>query len=84
MLGFSQAARLAASLLFQKRLGGIRLVGGYGELIFRFAVLFAGRDPMISVDVDAMMSVSSAALSLPTIHIHGLQMLEYHRKLLER
>lgn len=71
MLGFSQAARSAASLLFQERLGGTRLVEVYGEIIFRFAVLFAGRGPMISVHVDAIMSVSSAVLSLPTIHIHG-------------
>ncbi|RAK90551.1 hypothetical protein BO79DRAFT_253334 [Aspergillus costaricaensis CBS 115574] len=86
VLGFSQAARLAASLLFQEQLRGTGLVRGYGEIIFRFAVLFARRDPIISVDADAMMSVSSADLSVPTIHIHGLQDpgLEYHRGLLER
>lgn len=84
--GFSHAARLAASLLFQKQLRGTGLVGGYGESIFRFAILFSRRDPMISVDADAILSVSSAVLSLPTIHIHGLQDpgLEYHRELLER
>lgn len=61
LLGFSQGAKLAASLLFrqqqqqqQKRLlggsGSIRTTSGRRRVNFKFAVLLAGRGPLVSLD----------------------------------
>ncbi|PYH98418.1 hypothetical protein BO71DRAFT_395217 [Aspergillus ellipticus CBS 707.79] len=93
VLGFSQGARLAASLLLQHQLGGTGR--DEDEVDFRFAVLIAGRGPIIPLGLGLGLglgadptgtSIAALSLSLPTIHIHGLQDpgLTYHRELLER
>ena len=97
LLGFSQGAKVAASILYrQQRCGGSS---------FRFAVLFAGRGPLVWLMpelplppglVDAATPATLLApawlpqgsdehiLSLPTIHVHGLKDpgLDRHRDLL--
>ena len=97
LLGFSQGAKVAASILYrQQRCGGSS---------FRFAVLFAGRGPLVwlmpeiplppgLVDAATPSTLPAPAwlpqgsdehiLWLPTIHVHGLNDagLDSHRDLL--
>ncbi|KAL4790394.1 serine hydrolase-domain-containing protein [Aspergillus venezuelensis] len=88
LLGFSQGAKMAASLLLQQQ-NDRRSQDDY-----RFAVLFAGRAPMVSLSSLPHNELSLSgfdvgdygpALHLPTIHVHGLQDpgLPLHRDLLE-
>ena len=94
LLGFSQGAKLAASLLlreqYQKDLAGLSYQSSYRPSKcpkFRFAVLLAGRGPLVSLipDFQALFGreedVQEAILRLPTVHVHGLQDegLEFHR-----
>ncbi|KAJ5675033.1 uncharacterized protein N7477_004967 [Penicillium maclennaniae] len=97
LLGFSQGAKVAASILYrQQRCGMTR---------FRFAVLFAGRGPLVWLmpDLPQPHGLVDAAtpfthtppawltrgsdehmLRLPTIHVHGMRDpgLDQHRDLL--
>ncbi|KAL6233346.1 hypothetical protein BDW75DRAFT_242146 [Aspergillus navahoensis] len=83
LLGFSQGARIAASLLLdqqiQKGQKGISITG----IDCRFAILLAGRGPLLSLDCGL---VNQPPLVLPTVHVHGLQDpgLEIHRELFLR
>jgi predicted esterase len=87
LLGFSQGAKLAASLLYDQQ---IRVEKeGAAETDYKFAVLLAGRSPLVSfcehsrgeaTITPAQMSegwffdgVSPHILRLPTLHVHGLQ-----------
>lgn len=97
LIGFSQGAKVAASLLYRQQM--------CGGSAFRFAVLFAGRGPLVWLMpelqlphglADAAMPSTLYApawlrqhsdehiLWLPTIHIHGLRDpgLDWHRDLL--
>ncbi|THV70252.1 hypothetical protein D6D28_05290 [Aureobasidium pullulans] len=87
VLGFSQGAKVAASLLFHQQQNL-----GFGEMVFgrdlNFGLLHAGRGPFLSFassryghNVEL-----SDLLSIPTIHVHGLQDpgLDLHRNLLEQ
>ncbi|KAH7056942.1 serine hydrolase-domain-containing protein [Macrophomina phaseolina] len=88
VLGFSQGAKLAASLLLlEQRLREhphlhARLPAGGRLPPFRFAVLIAGRPPV--VDLLPPAEAQPALLHLPTIHVHGLldPGLRLHRQLL--
>lgn len=95
LLGFSQGAKLAASILYSQQKGCIRTN-------YRFALLLAGRGPLVWLHpgtptppglVDAAQPTLSlrepdtaveSVLQVPTIHVHGLKDpgLEQHRKLL--
>ena len=89
LLGFSQGAKIAASLLYDQQ---IRMQEqGFAETNFKFAVLLAGRGPLVSfcdysndeaMDRAGGMSldrnelpegVSPHVLRLPTVHVHGLK-----------
>ncbi|KAF7156254.1 hypothetical protein CNMCM5623_009647 [Aspergillus felis] len=86
LLGFSQGAKVAASILYRQQRCGVTS--------FRFAVLFAGRGPLVWLMpdlpqpqglVDAATPFTHPAppwltlgsdehmLRLPTIHVHGLK-----------
>jgi predicted esterase len=95
LLGFSQGAKLAASILYSQQIGSIRTN-------YRFALLLAGRGPLVWLHpgtptppglVDAgqptlLLREPNVAveniLRVPTIHVQGLKDpgLEQHRKLL--
>ena len=100
LLGFSQGAKLASSLLYDQQ---IRLEKeGKADTDYKFAVLLAGRSPIVSfseyskseacVDAGAVSEgfkfegKSPHVLRLPTIHVHGLQDqgIHLHRKMLEQ
>jgi predicted esterase len=115
LLGFSQGARMAASLLWRRQQQGQKLVqrrrsqgrewdgwaaetsrdgfadGWVGQTTtammtdLRFAVLLAGRGPLVAVGPDMKLEVPGL-LWLPTIHVHGLRDpgLAMHRELLYR
>ncbi|KAL2794548.1 serine hydrolase-domain-containing protein [Aspergillus keveii] len=86
LLGFSQGAKMAASLLLRQQNNP-----GHGydsQIDYRFAVLLAGRAPMVSLSPDddmAYYGLVPATLTLPTIHVHGTKDpgLPLHRELLE-
>ncbi|APA06702.1 hypothetical protein SS1G_04710 [Sclerotinia sclerotiorum 1980 UF-70] len=87
LLGFSQGAKIAGSLLLRRQIreeGGRDLEGQD----WRFAVLMAGRAPLISLerDQDRWGPVDeNDVLTLPTIHVHGMRDpgLDLHRELLK-
>lgn len=99
LLGFSQGAKVAASILYRQQRCGITH--------FRFAILFAGRGPLVWLMpdlplphglVDAAtpfthpssssftMGSDEHMLRLPTVHVHGLNDpgLEHHRDMLRK
>lgn len=98
LLGFSQGAKLASSLLYDQQIRAER--GGTASTNYRFAVLLAGRSPLVSL-CEASRSpacvqpgaisegfhyegASPHVLRLPTIHVHGLNDagLHLHRRML--
>lgn len=100
LMGFSQGAKLAASLLYDQQ---IRMEKeGKAETDYKFAVLLAGRSPLVSfceysrspacVQPGAMSEgfsyegESPHILRLPTLHVHGLADpgLHLHRRLLKQ
>ena len=99
LLGFSQGAKIAASLLLREQ-SRMELAGlTYQNILrpsrgpmFRFAVLLAGRGPLVTLDPDFQAffgreeEVQEAILRLPTVHVHGLQDegLAMHRDLRNR
>ncbi|KFY33395.1 hypothetical protein V494_07659 [Pseudogymnoascus sp. VKM F-4513 (FW-928)] len=99
LLGFSQGAKIAASLLLreQDRIELSELT--YQSILrpshvpmFRFAVLLAGRGPLVQLYPDFQTffrrekEVQGPILQLPTVHVHGLEDegLSMHRDLLNR
>lgn len=50
VLGFSQGAKMAASLLLRQQVCSARLGQHFAPSDFRFAVLMAGRAPLVSLD----------------------------------
>ncbi|KAK2608268.1 hypothetical protein N8I77_006889 [Diaporthe amygdali] len=98
VLGFSQGAKMAASVLLRQQenpaaLGRLRRAG----CDFRFGVLMAGRGPLIQPDPDtadwlgvgekfdyASNLAAKRVLHVPTIHVHGMQDpgLDFHEVLL--
>ncbi|KUI59172.1 Esterase LovG [Cytospora mali] len=100
VLGFSQGAKMAASILLRQQeipetLGRLRRPGSS----FRFGVLMAGRGPLLQVDPDEAdwlgadekfdyksNVAANRVLRLPTVHVHGLldPGLDFHRILLNQ
>ncbi|KAF2233764.1 hypothetical protein EV356DRAFT_503297 [Viridothelium virens] len=99
LMGFSQGAKLAASLLYEQE--AQMKATGSASTQYQFAVLLAGRCPLVSMssltespglvsagDVsegfDTSKNDRSHILSLPSVHVHGLNDvgLHLHRKLL--
>jgi hypothetical protein len=107
ILGFSQGAKIAASMLYlQQTAQGPFVEYSKTPTEFQFAILLAGRGPLVwmesggitplgfadasQVSTADTVSVTSKVwqqplLSIPTIHIHGLQDpgLDLHRRLLD-
>lgn len=100
VLGFSQGAKIAASILLrqQERPGALGRLGRPGAG-FRFGVLLAGRGPLLQYDPDEAdwsaegekfdyesNLAAGRVLRLPTVHVHGLQDtgLHFHRILLDQ
>lgn len=100
MIGFSQGAKLAASLLYDQQIRVER--EGRADTEYKFAVLLAGRSPLVSFCEysrhEALVSPGQVSegfdyagesphvLRLPTIHVHGLRDagLHLHRKMLRQ
>ncbi|RYP73020.1 hypothetical protein DL771_003888 [Monosporascus sp. 5C6A] len=87
LLGFSQGAGVAASLLLRQQKKNESQTEGDRKRCpdYRFAVLMAGR--ALSMPMDTGMDVAvdePGLLQLPTIHVHGLRDpgIEMHRTLL--
>jgi Serine hydrolase (FSH1) len=88
LLGFSQGAKMCASLLYRQQ----KLAAHHPDgLRWRFAVLIAGRGPLIDLGPASPMTEEAVSqiqiknsLYLPTIHVHGRQDpgLPEHQKLL--
>ena len=86
LMGFSQGAKLASSLLYNQQIQMEK--EGKADTDYKFAVLLAGRSPIVSfseyskspacVDAGAVSEgfkfggISPHILRLPTIHVHGL------------
>ncbi|KAI1099459.1 serine hydrolase FSH [Jackrogersella minutella] len=106
LLGFSQGAKLSASLLFRQQVRTAKLGRKHAGSDWKFAVIMAGRAPIVNLDPEtftsSMLSHPSQIgltggpdlmdmvkrghiLSLPTIHLHGLNDpgLNLHRELLK-
>jgi hypothetical protein len=99
LLGFSQGAKLAASLLlreqYQMELAGLSYQSTFKPVEdpkFRFAVLIAGRGPLVTLNPDFQAffgneeDIQETILRLPSVHVHGLQDegLAFHRDLRDR
>ncbi|OQN95840.1 hypothetical protein B0A48_18125 [Cryoendolithus antarcticus] len=98
LMGFSQGAKLSASLLYHQQIRVEKT--GKAETDYKFAVLLAGRSPLVSFSEHsrhpALVNAGQVSegfdyphqsphvLSLPTIHVHGLADggLHLHRKML--
>jgi predicted esterase len=63
LLGFSQGAKLAASLLFRQQVRADKLGAKRAGSNWRFAVLMAGRSPIVNLDPDVF---NSPLLSSPS------------------
>lgn len=82
VMGFSQGAKLAASLLYRQQ-------EGRSKTNFRFGILLAGSAPLAILDQDWDLEAifkslpksthPDSMLSIPTIHMHGLQDAGLHR-----
>jgi predicted esterase len=103
MIGFSQGAKLAASLLYDQQIRTEK-EGKVSTTNYKFAALLAGRSPLVSFSEHSKHPALASAgaggmceeisnpyssphvLSLPTIHVHGLNDdgLFLHRKMLEQ
>lgn len=100
LLGFSQGAKLAASLLYDQQIHEEK--ERRADTQYKFAVMLAGRSPLVSfcdyskseacVQPGAVSEgfkfegVSPHILKLPTLHVHGLADpgLHLHRKMLRQ
>lgn len=74
LLGFSQGAKMAASLIFRQQIRGEKLGRAKAGSDWKFAVLMAGRAPIVSLDPDVF---RSSMLSSPSqIDLSGPSKLE--------
>ncbi|CAN8105518.1 unnamed protein product [Discula destructiva] len=97
ILGFSQGAKIAASILLLQQTNPQSLGRlNRSEAGFRFGVLMAGRGPLLPTHPDKeswigerfdyeMNKAANRLLRIPTLHVHGMQDpgLGYHQILLE-
>lgn len=100
LMGFSQGAKLAASLLYDQQVREEKI--GVAETAYKFAVLLAGRQPLMQLSEYSVGPATLGAgeisegfryegpnehvLRLPTIHVHGLNDagLHLHRDLMRK
>lgn len=100
LIGFSQGAKLSASLLYDQQIRTEK--DGRADTDYKFAVLLAGRSPLVSFCEHSRHPAlvtpgqisegfdyphpSPHVLRLPTIHVHGLNDngLHLHRKMLKQ
>lgn len=92
LLGFSQGAKMAASLLLRQQNDmHMNQCKRVSEADYRFAILIAGRAPLVELCLQNEFSSPGfdvgdygTALHLPTIHVHGLKDpgISLHRDLL--
>ena len=91
LIGFSQGAKICASILLAQQTGTLRFHDN-GEINFRFAVLLAGRGPLLSIKLrntvaprDYETDDTQPLIRIPTLHVHGLRDpgLEFHQQLLK-
>ncbi|KAI3391252.1 hypothetical protein diail_7670, partial [Diaporthe ilicicola] len=82
VLGFSQGAKIAASLLLQQQ----RRRTHHFNFDFSFGVLLAGRGPLIDFCPDLELEGQEMRLFIPSIHVHGYRDpgLSLHRKMLDQ
>ncbi|MCJ1455235.1 hypothetical protein MMC28_005589 [Mycoblastus sanguinarius] len=66
LLGFSQGAKLAASILFTQQKRAEALGPEHAGSHFRFAVIMAGRAPLVSLDPELVMNSALADASQST------------------
>lgn len=80
LLGFSQGAKLCASLLYRQQERAKHLGEANAGSKFRFAVLMCGPAPIVVFESFAGSSVKPV-LRMPTLHVHALKdpHLPYHR-----
>ncbi|KAK8097461.1 serine hydrolase FSH [Apiospora sp. TS-2023a] len=74
LLGFSQGAKLAASLLYRQQVRTEKLAGrrnDVGNTDFKFAVLMAGRAPIVALDPPELVSRSSMLGDCAEIALKG-------------
>lgn len=81
LLGFSQGAKMCASLLLRQQVRTEKLGKHFAGSNYRFAVLMAGRGPLVSLDPDlimntALVDASQIGLSNPP-HQQCLESREY-------
>lgn len=88
LLGFSQGAKISAALLYYQQRAPNFCASLFPDEL-RFAVLMAGRGPLVTFDPwsrqSAQRETHAELLSIPTLHIHGLQDegLPLHRELMD-
>jgi predicted esterase len=100
LMGFSQGAKLAASLLYDQQVRVEKT--GFADTEYKFAVLLAGRQPLMQLSEYSVGPATLGAgeisegihyegpnehiLRLPTIHVHGLNDagLHLHRDLMRK
>ncbi|RAO72575.1 uncharacterized protein BHQ10_008587 [Talaromyces amestolkiae] len=91
LMGFSQGAKICASILLAQQVGTLRFYDN-GEIDFRFGVLLAGRGPLLSIKLkhralpqDFETYSIQPLIQIPTLHVHGLRDpgLDYHQGLLK-
>lgn len=88
LLGFSQGAKVCASLLFRQQVRAEKLPAHQVGSNYRFAVLLAARAPLVALDPELADTPALAnpdsldkqslerkqdVLRLPTIHVHGMR-----------
>jgi len=92
ILGFSQGAKVGASILKAQQLqmrNSRRQMQNPAWQTFQFGVLLAGRSPLVEFSTTTIDTSSNRAdlarLAIPTIHVHGMTdtNLHLHRKLLD-
>ncbi|KAH8889984.1 alpha/beta-hydrolase [Thozetella sp. PMI_491] len=82
VMGFSQGAKIAASLLLRQQQQQQNLTS---QFRFRFGILFAGRGPLLNLSSELQTGEKCTRLVIPTIHVHGRRDpgLADHRKMYE-
>ncbi|EEP79294.1 predicted protein [Uncinocarpus reesii 1704] len=82
LLGFSQGAKLSASLLFRQQVRAERLGRDHAGSNYRFAVLMNGPAPVVGFE-KLETEDQKLVLRIPTLHVHALRDpdLPYHQML---
>jgi predicted esterase len=63
LLGFSQGAKIYASLLFQQQVVTEKMGIDQAKTNYRFAILLAGRGPVVSLEPNLVMNSALIAAS---------------------